>query len=95
MLENARAAEAADRFAESVEQSTKQAKNSVSKPARKNFKSNMKKETEGYGMKKTLMKKMLIDQKETDNLQNVLMISKLICFIQKKKSECSVVTIVI
>ena len=37
MLEKARAAEAADRYAESVEQSTKQAKNSVNKPARKNF----------------------------------------------------------
>ena len=53
MLENARAAEAADRYAESVEQSTKQATNSVNKPARKNFKSNMKKETGGNGMKKT------------------------------------------
>jgi hypothetical protein len=35
MLENARVAEATDRYAESVEQSTKQATNSVNKPARK------------------------------------------------------------
>ncbi len=46
MLENARAAEDADCYAESVEQSTKQATNSVNKPARKNFKSNMKKKPE-------------------------------------------------
>ena len=52
MLENACAAGAADRYAESVEQSTKQAINSVNKPARKNFKTNMKKETGGNGMKK-------------------------------------------
>jgi hypothetical protein len=53
MLENARAAEAADRYAESVEQSTKQATNSVNEPARKNFKSNKKKETGGNRLKKT------------------------------------------
>jgi hypothetical protein len=53
MLENARAAEAADRYAESVEQSTKQATNSVNKPARNNFESNMKKETGSNKMKKT------------------------------------------
>ena len=35
MLENARAAEAADRYAESVEKSTKKATKSVNKPARK------------------------------------------------------------
>jgi uncharacterized membrane protein len=52
MLENARAAEAADRYAERVEQSTKQATNSVNKPLRKNFKSNMEKETGGNGMKR-------------------------------------------
>jgi hypothetical protein len=37
MLENARAAEAADRYAERVEQSTKQATNSVNKQAASNY----------------------------------------------------------
>ena len=45
MLENARAAEAADRYAESVEQSAKQATNSVIKSARKNLKFKSLKET--------------------------------------------------
>jgi hypothetical protein len=50
MLENARTAETTYRYAESVEQSTKQATNSVNKPTRKIFKSKMKKETGDSGM---------------------------------------------
>lgn len=52
MLENARAAEAADRYAESVEQSSKQATNSVNK-SRNNFKFKSHKETGDNGKKKT------------------------------------------
>jgi hypothetical protein len=52
MLENARAAEAADRYAESVEQSAKQATNSVNK-SRNNFKFKSHKETGDNGKKKT------------------------------------------